>query len=351
MKKRILVTGGAGFIGSHTCLSLIENNYEIVVLDSFVNSNPLVIKRIENISKYKNDNKNKLFLVEGDLRDKEVVNNIFEKAKSDGNPIFGVIHFAGLKAVGESLENPLCYWDSNLISSINLLKSMNKYDCKVIVFSSSATVYGISQNNLINENSALNPSNPYGNTKFAIEKLLFDLFQSSSKSWRIANLRYFNPIGAHQSGLIGEETIGIPNNIFPYILKVAKSEIPKLTIFGKDWPTPDGTGIRDYIHVMDLAEGHIAALDYLSRNKPQFININLGTGKDTSVLELVQVFKETNKINIPFVFSQRRKGDLARVVADNSLALKLLDWSPKRDIKEMCADGWKWINLNPNGYR
>ena len=274
MNKRILVTGGLGFIGSHTCLCLLENNYEILVLDSLVNSNPLVIKRIENICKYKNDNKNKLHFVKGDLRDKQVINTIFENAKCDGNPIYGVIHFAGVKAVSESLENPLYYWDSNLVSSINLLKSMNKYDCKLMVFSSSASVYGINQNNLINENSELNPSNPYGNTKFAIEKLLFDLFQSSSKDWRIANLRYFNPIGAHHSGLIGEESKGNPNNIFPHILNVAKGKISELTIFGDDWPTPDGTGVRDYIHVMDLAEGHIAALEYLFRNKPQYININ-----------------------------------------------------------------------------
>ena len=348
--KRILVTGGAGFIGSHTCFTLLENNYELFVLDSFVNSEPVALKRVINLLKKNNNGKENLHIINGDLRDIKTIEKVFEETENEKNPISGVIHFAGLKAVSESVENPIKYWDFNLISSINLLKIMDKYNCRTIVFSSSATVYGLNSTATISENNPLNPTNPYGNTKLVIEKLLHDVYISSPESWRIANLRFFNPIGAHESGLIGENANGKPNNIFPYILQVASGNLPYLEIYGKDWPTHDGTGVRDYIHVMDLAEGHSAALNYLFENKPQTININIGTGKGTSVLELVNIFEKTNRVKVPVIFTKPRKGDLGSVIADNSLALEALNWLPKRDLNKMCEDGWRWKNLNPNGF-
>tara|TARA_Y100001968_G_C19121888_1_gene602382 strand:+ start:54 stop:740 length:687 start_codon:yes stop_codon:yes gene_type:complete len=228
---------------------------------------------------------------------------------------------------------------------------MNSYACRKIVFSSSATIYGASENYNLDENADIKPINPYGTNKVAIEHLLKDIFKSSSEEWHIRNLRYFNPIGAHPSGLIGEDPLGIPNNIFPFITKVAAGKLKKLNVFGNDWPTADGTGVRDYIHVMDIAEGHIAALQSCEEEKPQCLSINLGTGKGTSVLELIDIFERVNNIKIPYTYTSRRTGDSPKVIADNKLAISLLDWYPKRSIEDMCVDGWHWQLKNPNGYK
>ena len=349
--KRILVTGGSGFIGSHTCLVLLQKGYEIIVLDSCVNSSPKSLEKVLEIVKnlgYNSDEK--LTFIKGDLRDIQTLENIFNDSKLANKHIDGVIHFAGLKAVGESVKLPLIYWDSNVIGTINLLKVMESNNCRKIVFSSSATIYGKTINIALDENTPVKAVNPYGNTKVVIERLLNDLFDASNRKWRIANLRYFNPIGAHSSGLIGEAPLGIPNNIFPFITQVATGQRRELNIFGNDWPTPDGTGIRDYIHVMDLAEGHISALEYLCKEEPQVLNLNLGTGKGTSVLELVDVFQKVNKIKINYVFVARREGDSPVVIADNTLAISRLDWRPKRSLEDMCRDGWNWQYMNPKGY-
>ncbi len=344
----ILVTGGAGFIGSHTCLALLEKGFNIEVIDSFINSNPISIERILEISDLKKSH-NRINVVQSDLRNIEKLNEIFINAKEKGNPIQGVIHFAGLKSVYESVKNPLLYWDNNLIGSINLLKIMDKNDCRTLVFSSSATVYGFSGKSFIKESEKLEPVNPYGNTKFVIEKLLHDIYNSSQCNWSIANLRYFNPIGAHKSGLIGENPLGAPNNIFPIILQVAARKIPELKIYGKDWPTKDGTGVRDYIHVMDLADGHVLAMEHILQNSGNILDINLGTGIGTSVLELVNIFKKINKIEVPYSFSKRRNGDVSRLVADNTFCRSILNWNPIRSIEDMCRDGWHWKELNPDG--
>ena len=349
MTERILVTGGAGFIGSHTCLLLLEKGYEIIVLDSFVNSDKKSIERVIELNRKKSQNTGFIHLIYGDIRNEKVLDKIFSESELD-KPIKAVIHFAGLKAVKESVNNPLNYWDVNVNGSIKLFTVMNKYDCRTIVFSSSATIYGISDDKPILETAKINPITPYGNTKATIELLLNNIFKSDSQSWRIANLRYFNPIGAHQSGLIGEAPVGIPNNLFPYITQVAISKIDRLKIFGNNWPTIDGTGVRDYIHVMDLAEGHIAALEFLLGSKAQIINLNLGTGKGTSVLELIKCFEAVNNIEIPYNMVPRREGDIGTVIADNSLALSCLNWRPKRSLEEMCLDGWEWQKLNPKGY-
>ena len=346
----ILVTGGAGFIGSHTCLSLLENNYDVIVIDSFFNSSPISIDRVRRIynSKKLNDKKIKLFC--GDLRSIKDIEEVFDVYNSKGKPIKAVIHFAGLKSVSESFKNPLIYWENNLLSTINLLSAMHKNKCFNIVFSSSATVYGDSTNSNFDEKFSISPVNPYGFTKATIEKILENIFNSEPSKWRIANLRYFNPIGAHGSGLLGEDSSGIPNNIFPHILKVAAGKINHLNIFGNNWPTHDGTGIRDYIHVLDLAEGHILALEKLLVNDPQIINLNIGTGLGTSVLDLICCFESVNKIKIPYCFKDRREGDVACLVANNSLAKSYLSWKPKRNLEEMCLDGWRWQRMNPNGY-
>ena len=349
---KILVTGGAGYLGSHTCLALIEKGYEVIVIDSFINSNPKSLKIVEqiHINNLGGKQKAKIKVRKGDLRNIEDLRRLFSEEIDQGESIDGVIHFAGLKAVNESISNPLMYWENNLVSTINLLKVMKENECKNIVFSSSATVYGLSNKTNISENSPLKPINPYGNNKETIEKILNDLFKSSSKHWCIANLRYFNPIGAHQSGLIGENPVGLPNNIFPLILKVASGKLSHLEIFGNDWPTPDGTCIRDYIHVMDLAEGHLKTLEFLFKNKSQILNLNIGTGRGISVLQLVNTFEKINNVKIPVEFVNRRLGDACRVVADNTLAKTVLNWSPSKNIKEMCKDGWQWKVLNPNGY-
>ena len=349
--NKILVTGGAGFIGSHTCLSLLKKGYEVVIIDSFCNSSKISLKKVEEIICASNPNINYYLKVyEGDLKNINFVDYVFLEENCKGKPIDAVIHFAGLKSVKESVESPLIYWDENILSTINLLKVMDKKTCRTLVFSSSATIYGLSKRLLIKEENKIKPINPYGNTKATIELILCDLFKSNPNKWKISNLRYFNPIGAHESGLIGENPIGIPNNIFPFILEVASKNQSFLKIFGSDWPTKDGTGVRDYIHVMDLAEGHLVALEHLFTNKPKIISLNIGSGEGTSVLDLVKSFEKANGIKIPYLFEERRKGDVPRIVADNSQALSLFSWSPKRNIESMCKDGWKWKLKNPNGY-
>ncbi len=349
--KSILVTGGCGFIGSHTCLTLLEANYNLVVIDSNINSSKLVLEKIIKIGRFNNNEFSKrIKFIKGDIRNRELLNNIFLEAIEENKRIEAVIHFAGLKAVAKSCIEPLKYWENNVWGSLVLFQVMEKYNCFNIVFSSSATVYAAKDRGFLSEESNLKPSNPYGETKLTIEKILRDIFISSSQKWRIANLRYFNPIGAHSSGLIGENPLSLPDNLFPYICKVASGKLSHLNIFGNDWPTHDGTCIRDYIHVMDLAEAHFSALNFLLKNKPQILNLNIGTGKGTSVLELVNTFIEVNNCRVPFKFVDRREGDISFVVAENKLSISKLDWIPKRSLVEMCKDGWKWQQKNPEGY-
>ncbi len=347
----ILVTGGAGFIGSHTCLLLLKKGYKLVILDSLINSSKISLDRVSEIV-FNKSNSEKIRFIKGDIRDKNLLENIFNEAKLKKEEFDGVIHFAGLKAVGESMKYPLEYWDTNVNGSLNLFKLMDKYGCRTIVFSSSATIYDKAENNLtLTENSKIKPTNPYGETKLAIEKILFNLFNASFSKWRIINLRYFNPIGAHKSGLIGENPTGIPNNIFPFITQVGLKKIEQLEVFGNDWDTYDGTGVRDYIHVMDLAEGHIAALEYLLKSEKENININLGTGIGTSVFDLINIFKKVNNIDLPIKIVGRRDGDVGFVVANNTFAKSLLNWTPLLTLDDMCRDGWKWQKDNPNGFQ
>ena len=348
----ILVTGGSGFIGSHTCLTLLENGYFIYVVDTFQNSSPISLERVKQILEAKNiDVSNRIQIFQIDIRDEIRLKNVFTEAAHEGCSIQSVIHFAGLKAVAESVENPLLYWENNVMGAITLLKVMEQSNCKTIVFSSSATIYGYAGNKKIDEASQISPINPYGSTKVVIENLLNDIFNKNKKDWRIANLRYFNPIGAHPSGLIGESPLGDANNIFPLILDVAVRKNEFFKVFGKEWQTNDGTGVRDYIHVVDLAEGHLKTLEYLEKNNAQILNLNLGTGIGTSVLELIYSFEKANNIEIPYKIVQPRKGDASYVVADNNLAKRILDWNPKRNIEDACLDGWKWRCLNPNGFK
>jgi UDP-glucose 4-epimerase len=350
--NNILVTGGAGFIGSHTCINLLEQGYELTVIDSNVNSSSLSLVRIKEILKKKKVDFNyKLTFKKGDIRDQFFMNLLFLEAKEKGKPIEGVIHLAGLKSVEESIKKPLVYWENNVFGTMNLLKIMKKFDCKTIVFSSSATIYGVVSSDPIDEKCIINPNNPYGQTKASIEFMLKGIFESSKDKWRIANLRYFNPIGAHESGLIGENPSDVPNNLFPIICNVAQGKFGELKIFGNDWPTLDGTGVRDYIHVMDLAEAHTRALDFLFSNKAQLIDLNIGTGIGTSVLELIEKFSKVNNCSVPFSYSERRQGDAPVVIANNNKAISVLNWKPKRNLEEMCKDGWEWIKNNPLGYQ
>ena len=348
--KTILVTGGAGFIGSHTCLALLNSGFDIIVLDSFLNSSNKVFNRIIKLSNIKYADKDKRIMVyKGDIRDESILNKIFKDTESQNKKISCVIHFAGLKSVSESNIFPLGYWDVNVGGTINLLKLMEKFNCYNFVFSSSATVYGKDNINP-NENSPKAPINPYGETKLAVESILNNVYRSSPKKWRIIVLRYFNPIGAHHSGLLGEDPFKFSTNVFPDICKVALGKKKEFSIFGNDWPTCDGTGVRDYIHVMDLAEGHIAAMQYLFEHENQIQFFNLGTGIGTSVLELVDIFEKSNSCKVPYKFVGRRNGDAPILVANNELAIAKLKWIPKRDIKLMCKDSWKWCLGNPNGF-
>ena len=338
----VLVTGGTGFIGSHTCLCLLEMGFYILIIDSNVNSSKKVLNKIKKLSKIPKEDDNRVDFLKCDIRNEDLLNRIFKKKLVENKKITSVIHFAALKSVSESDQFPLKYWDTNVCGTISLLKVMSANDCHTLIFSSSATIYGYSKDGFLKESTPISPINTYGKTKSTIEQILNELFHSQPNLWRIANLRYFNPIGAHPSGFIGEDPFGMPNNIFPLIIKVASREIDYLKIFGNDYDTKDGTGVRDYIHVMDVSEGHMVALDFLTKNEPQIIQVNLGTGKGTSVLELISIFEKVNNLKIPYKFVEKRKGDVAKCVADNSLAQKLLKWSPKKTIEEMCQDGWKW---------
>ena len=345
--KSILVTGGCGFIGSHTVLELLEQGFNVIVIDSNVNSDPKIIYKIKNYLKKKNiDISSKIKFFKGDLRFYDDIENVFLYANKNELQIDFVIHFAGLKSVKESIKNPILYWDYNFLSTINLLKVMQKFSCRKIIFSSSATIYDNSRGNLIDESFNIKPDNPYGKTKALIEGLLEDIFNSEQNKWKIINLRYFNPIGAHKKGILGEQPNGIPDNLFPIILRVAAKELKELSIFGNDWNTRDGTCVRDYIHVMDLAEGHIAACKYLQNSEPKISNFNIGTGLGTSVLELINTFQDVNKVEIPYYFADRRKGDQEFVVASTYKIFDNLKWRPKRNIEDMCKDGWNWKKNN-----
>lgn len=343
--KTILITGGTGFVGSHTCLNFLEHENRVILVDSNINSSISTLKRIKLIVGDKINLEKKLFFKKGDIRDKEFLQKIFKDAYQSGYPIEAVVHFAGFKSVRESILEPLKYWENNVYGSICLFNVMSEFNCNTIVFSSSATVYGNSANYPITEESRKNPINPYGHTKAAIEEILGDIFLGTNKTWKIANLRYFNPIGAHKSGLIGENPIN-SSNIFPIICNVAKRKESHLRIFGNDWPTEDGTCIRDYIHVMDLADAHRCALNFLYQNSPQFINLNIGTGKGTSVLGLVKTFEFINNCQIPYKFFSRREGDIPISIADIKKVTQLLNWKPQRNLEEMCSSGWLWSKRN-----
>lgn len=325
----IMVTGGAGYIGSHTCIELLNQGYKIIILDNFSNSSSEAIKRIKEISG------KEVKVYEVDLLDIKEVEKIFEE-----NEIEGVIHFAGLKAVGESVEEPLTYYHNNITGTLHLCEVMQKHDIKRLVFSSSATVYGTTEQLPLTENSPIGAINPYGKTKQMIEEILSDLYKAD-KEWSIALLRYFNPVGAHPSGKIGEDPNGIPNNLMPYISQVAVGKLEKLNIFGNDYSTPDGTGVRDYIHVMDLATGHIKAWEKVQVGKGIDI-YNLGTGNGYSVLEMVHAFEEASGRKVPYTVKARRTGDIAACYADTSKAKEQLGFEAKRGIEEMCKDTWKW---------
>ncbi|WP_372859932.1 UDP-glucose 4-epimerase GalE [Psychrobacter sp.] len=340
MKNKILVTGGAGYIGTHTCIALHEAGYEIVVYDNLSNSSREAINRVSALIGQP------IEFIEGDIRDAESLRQVFLS-----HHFFGVIHFAGLKAVGESVAKPLLYYNNNVSGTITLLEVMAEYDVKNLVFSSSATVYGDPESLPIDENSPRSCTNPYGQSKLTVEHILEDLAVSDD-SWNLIPLRYFNPVGAHLSGQIGEDPNDIPNNLMPYISQVAVGKLEKLNIFGNDYPTTDGTGVRDFIHVTDLAAGHVAALNYLERQVVPvgFLPINLGTGKGTSVLELVTAFSNVSGQSIPYQFAERRAGDIASCYASADKAKNLLEWQAKLSITEMCQDSWRWQSMNPNGY-
>ncbi len=333
----ILVTGGAGYIGSHTCVALLQAGYEVLVLDNFSNSKVESLRRVEAITG------KAVPLVQADVRDRAALRKVFRTYT-----IGGVIHFAGLKAVGESVEKPLAYYDNNVSGSVALADVMAEFGVQVLVFSSSATVYGDPTCLPIREDSTLRPTNPYGHSKLMVEQMYADL-ADSDPAWRIALLRYFNPVGAHSSGTMGEDPNGIPNNLMPYISQVAVGRREQLTVFGDDYPTPDGTGMRDYIHVMDLAEGHVQALAWLQNQTGAHV-FNLGTGRGYSVLEMVSAFELASGCPVPYRISPRRAGDVAQVYSDPAKAEYELGWKAGRDINVMCQDAWKWQRQNPLGY-
>lgn len=334
---KILVTGGAGFIASHTNVELLNAGYDVVVVDNLVNSSRESVARVEELTG------KKISFYEEDLLNEKAIDAIFEKENIDS-----VIHFAALKAVGESCQIPLRYFDNNLTGTLNLLKVMEKHGVKSIVFSSSATVYGKPESVPIREDFPLSVSNPYGRTKLIIEDMLRDIYKSDNE-WDIALLRYFNPIGAHESGMIGENPHGIPNNLLPYVAKVAAGQLECVNVFGDDYDTPDGTGVRDYIHVVDLATGHIKALEKLVTH-PGLVTYNLGTGVGYSVLDIIKNFEKACGKEIPYKITPRRPGDIDMCYADPAKAKKELGWEATRSIDKMCEDAWRWQTKNPNGY-
>jgi len=335
---KVLITGGAGFIGSHTCVEFLQAGHEVVIYDNFENSNRIVVERIKIITG------KPLVCVEGDIRDQSHLESLMREHKCDA-----VVHFAGLKAVGESANNPLDYYENNVQGSISLLKAMQSCGVNKFIFSSSATVYGTPEFLPYTEDHPLRAMNPYGRTKLMVENILRDLHTSNS-SWSIAILRYFNPVGAHHSGLIGEDPLGVPNNLMPFITQVATGCREKLSVFGGDYDTRDGTGVRDYIHVVDLAIGHVLALKKLEQD-PGVVTYNLGTGQGYSVLEIVKAFGVAAEKEIPYEIVDRRPGDIAACYADPAKAAKELGWTAARGIEDMCADGWRWQSNNPNGFK
>lgn len=334
----ILVTGGLGYLGTHTCLELLQSNESLVIVDNLSNSSSEALVRLKTIIN------REIHFIQGDIRSAEVLTSVFERYS-----ISSVIHFAGLKAVGESVENPLYYYENNVAGTVCLLKVMAEFGCKKLVFSSSATVYGEATRVPIREDSPLFTTNPYGSSKLMVENILRDLANSDSE-WSIAVLRYFNPVGAHASGMIGEDPRGIPNNLMPYIAQVAVGLRESLSIFGSDYPTIDGTGVRDYIHVVDLAKGHLKALEVLADNQG-VLTVNLGTGRGYSVLEVVAAFERVSGQKVPYVLVDRRSGDVAQCFADPSYANQILGWKAEYDLERMCQDAWRWQSQNPGGYK
>jgi UDP-glucose 4-epimerase len=333
----ILVTGGAGYIGSHTCVELLQAGHDVVIVDNFDNSHPEALARIEKIT-------GKMPASEaGDIRDQSFLEDVIGR-----HGCTAVIHFAGLKAVGESGEKPLVYYDYNVVGTLRLLQAMQARGVRKLVFSSSATVYGEPQKLPLEEDHPLSATNPYGRTKLVIEDMLRD-FHKSDPSWHIAILRYFNPVGAHESGLIGEDPKGIPNNLMPIIAQVAGGRREKLSVWGSDYPTPDGTGIRDYIHVVDLARGHLKALEKLD-NQPQCFAVNLGTGQGYSVMEVIKAFEHVSNRQITYEMAPRRPGDVAVCYSDPTHAKEFLGWSATKTLRDMCQDMWNWQVKNPDGY-
>ncbi|MCA8374188.1 UDP-glucose 4-epimerase GalE [Burkholderia multivorans] len=336
-KGTILVTGGAGYIGSHTAVELLDNGYDVVIVDNLVNSKAEAVRRIERIT-----GKQPAFH-QVDVCDEAALAKVF-----DAHRITGTIHFAALKAVGESVAKPLEYYQNNLGGLLTVLKVMRARNVKQFVFSSSATVYGVPERSPIDESFPLSATNPYGQSKLIAEQILRDL-EVSDPSWRIATLRYFNPVGAHASGLIGEDPAGIPNNLMPYVAQVAVGKLEKLRVFGSDYPTPDGTGVRDYIHVVDLAKGHIAALDALVKRDASFV-VNLGTGQGYSVLEVVRAFEKASGRPVPYEIVARRPGDVAECYANPHAAADIIGWRATLGLDDMCADHWRWQEANPRGF-
>lgn len=334
---KVLVTGGAGYIGSHTCIELIESGHEVVVVDNLCNSSLESLKRVEGLVDCD------IPFHKVDVRNKAALTRVFEQYDIDG-----VIHFAGLKAVGESVKRPIEYYDTNVGGTIVLAEVMREFSCKTFVFSSSATVYGDPHSVPIKEDFPLSVTNPYGRSKLMIEEFLQDVFVADG-NWHIALLRYFNPVGAHKSGLIGEDPNGIPNNLMPYISQVAVGKLEKLSIFGGDYDTPDGTGVRDYIHVIDLAKGHVKALQAL-RDKPQVLTVNLGTGSGCSVLDVLRAFEKASGLSVPYQIVDRRSGDIATCYADPTYAAEKLGWKVEYELDVMCEDTWRWQSKNPDGY-
>lgn len=336
---KVLITGGAGYIGSHTCVELMGAGHEVMIFDNLCNSHAAVIPRIKRIV-----GRAPGFL-KGDIRDLDSLRDVFACQRFDA-----VIHFAGLKAVGESVQKPIDYYENNVQGTLALCRAMKEAGLGVLVFSSSATVYGEAASAPIREDAPLGPTNPYGQSKLMVERILQDLEASDRGAWRIARLRYFNPVGAHPSGLIGEDPQGIPNNLMPNIAQVAVGVREKIRVFGSDYPTRDGTGIRDYIHVVDLARGHLAALEFMQR-EGRGVTVNLGTGRGFSVLETVRAFEHASGQAVPFERVARRAGDVAECYADPSLAEKTLGWKATLTLEDMCRDAWRWQSMNPHGYR
>ena len=341
--EKVVVTGGAGYIGSHVAVTLLEAGRDVLIIDNFCNSHPEAVARIGELAP------GNLELLERDLADPAHKDDIVKAVCDFGAQ--GAVHLAGLKAVGESVAEPARYYRNNLGATLTLIEALNAAAAKTIVFSSSATVYGERNKNPVTEAGATGPTNPYGRTKLFIEDILKDVAAADS-AWRAVNLRYFNPVGAHASGRIGEDPGDIPNNLFPFIAQVAVGRRDKLSVFGDDYPTRDGTGVRDYIHVSDLARGHLAALDWLAaRQKGGAIDVNLGTGVGYSVLEAVAAFKRASNRDIHYEIAPRRPGDIAEIYADAGLAKKLFGWRAEKTLDDMCADHWRWQRMNPNGYR